>query len=323
MTKVRRIVFLVYEGFELLDLSGPACVFSGVNLGQLRYTLEVVSVDGGLVTTSCQIKIDTIALSTIQLGQDDTLLVVGALSQYQKGPMTNEVILDFLKPAPQLTERYGAIGRGVFLLAAAGLLERKQIATHWYGSERISKQFDSVSVKTGALYVEDDRLWTSAGVATSLDFALAILEADHGPGIRSVMARALVVYRHRPGHLSQISALLEAQSAGGDKFAKLIDWIEESLEQSLKVSQLAARVNMSERTFFRKFSSEIGMSPSKYVESRRLERAKNYLDAGQSIKEVCISLGFKSPSAFRSAFKACYGVLPSSHDDLHRESGRL
>ena len=316
MQKSRRIIFIVYDGFELLDVSGPSSVFAAASWSAPRYGVKVVSAKGGHVRSFSNITIDTEPLEDLQLDRDDTLLMAGSLGHFQNEVIGDARLAELFTNAQEKTERYGSIGMGVFILAAYGLLDHKRVAAHWLSAHELAEKYGLLKVQPDALYIVDGRLWTSAGVTTGADMALAMLESDYGPEAMSTVARGLVMHTRRPGHQSQFSTLLQAQASGGNRFKSLIDRIEGSLSNPPKVSELANRMNMSERTFFRRFSAEYGMSPSKYIETRRLERAKSLLESGQAVKRAYIDLGFKSPTAFRAAFKAKYGVLPSQFASL-------
>ena len=131
------------------------------------------------------------------------------------------------------------------------------------------------------------------------------------------VAKQLVVYAHRPGHQSQFSAVLDAQSVAGGSFSNLAVWLESKVGKPVKVEDMARRAGMSERTFHRKFTVATGVTPSKFMESLRLERAKRYLEANQPVKSVAARVGFKSESAFRMAFRAHFGVTPTHHARMH------
>jgi transcriptional regulator GlxA family with amidase domain len=206
---------------------------------------------------------------------------------------------------------------GTFLLAAAGLLSGRRAATHWAGAAHLGANFKETIVDSNTIYVVDGRLWTSAGGTTGIDMALAMLELDHGTRLMGRVAKQLVVYAHRPGHQSQFSSILDAQSVANGSFADLVIWLKNKIGESIKVSDMAKHVGMSERTFHRKFTSTIGVTPYKFLERMCLDRAKHYLEANISVKSVAVRVGFKSESAFRNAFRAHFGITPTHHARMH------
>ena len=288
MTQMRRVVVLVYEGFELLDLSGPAAVFSTANSisGGTLYTTLTASTVGGIVVSGCGIGVDTLRWRSVRVGARDTVLAAGALEVPLIEAIRSRALAQAFRRASVRAERYGSICTGSLLLGAAGLLSGKRVATHWAGCKRLASRFNDATVEADAMYVTDGRLWTSAGVTTGIDMALAMLQRDHGARLMGQVAKHLIVYSHRPGHQSQFSELLSLQTAASGAFADLATWLESKIGQPVKVSDMARRVRMSERTFHRRFTAAIGITPFKYLDYLRLERAKRNLETNQGVKTV-------------------------------------
>ncbi|MBL4661055.1 MAG: GlxA family transcriptional regulator [Alcanivoracaceae bacterium] len=322
MKKICSIYFLVYDGIEMLDLSGPAGVFSTANhlAGKPLYDIKVVSINGGLITCSAGMKIDSCCIETVCLDEEDTLLVVGALEQPLRLAINKHKHRKFIRDAESRVKRIGSVCSGAFLLASAGILDGKSCTTHWQASSQLSGLYKSVKVMPDLLYVVDGNVWTSAGVTTGIDMALAMVEYDHDRALMGKIARQLVVYTHRPGNQSQFSSVLEMQIKSTVQFDDLINWVTNNLHKPLRVNQLADYVNMSERTFHRKFVKHFGKTPAKFVELLRLERAREYLTAGMQVKQVTIDVGFQSEAGFRSAFENYFGIAPSLHKKMNSTS---
>jgi transcriptional regulator GlxA family with amidase domain len=308
----RRVILLVYDGFELLDLSGPASVFGGATheLGD-AYRVVVVSPNGGEVMSTSRVTVGSGSLRSVRVGARDTLLVVGGPEPALVKMAADVATLRWLEASAQRAERFGSVCSGTFILAAANLLDGRRAATHWGGCDRLAQLYPNLSVDPEALYVRDGRVWTSAGVTTGIDMALAMVEADHGAELTKRVARLLVVSVHRPGHQSQFSASLEAQKAKGGDFSDLIAWIDAHLSDRITVGALAERVHMSERTFHRRFKAAVGVTPSRWVERAKMEEARRLLEEGERVKQVAASVGFSSQAAFRTAFEGRFGLAPS------------
>jgi len=316
----RRIVFLVYPGFELLDMAGPMAVFTTAN--QLTsaplYRVVVASARGGVLKCSAGLPLETAPCRGLDFRTGDTVLVMGAYAQSLRDGMRQSAIVNALRQAAPHVDRYGSVCSGTFLLGAAGLIGGRRVTTHWAAKGRLEDAFPDADVSSDALYEIDGRLWTSAGVSTGIDMALGMLAADQGGPIAARVARQLVLYSRRPGHQSQFSTVLEAQNADGGVFASLIDWIESNLGERICVEDMAAYVGMSSRTFYRKFTEAMRNTPARYLEARRLEWAKRFLEGGQPVKSVARKTGFASDSAFRTAFTASFGITPSHHARMHK-----
>jgi transcriptional regulator GlxA family with amidase domain len=320
MTTTKRIIFLTYTDAELLDMSGPMCVFSAAaRLNQaIDYQCIVVSTDGGLIRHSCGTNVDTLAAGTVQYRATDTVLVVGAGLDVINRVSDNASLTASLQRAAVEVNRFGSICTGSFLLGNAGLLKSKAVATHWAAQREFAKNYSEALIDQDSLYVQDGQLWTSAGVTTGIDMALAMVEQDLGSAIKSQIAKLLVVYSHRPGNQSQFSDVLAAQSRVDNHFHGLVNWLMKRIDRPPKVDEMADYVNMSPRSFARKFKSVVGSPPSKFLERMRLNRARQLLEAGQAIKSVANNVGFASQAAFRSAFKSAYGVTPLHYSKMSK-----
>ncbi len=315
----RRVLFLLYDGFELLDLAGPSSVFNTANALARRPLYAVtVAADVPRVPSGSGVTVEAGALDPLSFGLSDTLLVPGAEESPLRRAQAAGAIASTLNRAHGRVERLGSVCTGAFLLAAAGLLKGRKAATHWAGCGQFADLFPDVDLQADALYVEDGPFWTSAGVTTGLDMALAMVARDHGAALMGEVAKYLVVYAHRPGRQSQFSSLIEAQTRADGAFADLIDWLLGRLDEPITVLQMAERAGMSERTFARKFAAATGSSPKRFVEAMRMDHARLALEAGEPIKCVAPRVGFRSEAAFRAAFSAALGVPPSHYARMHR-----
>ena len=311
----KRIIFLTFPGAELLDLSGPLAVFNTASrLNQSRsYTCIVGSAKGGLVSHSCGTRMDTQETARIRFRSSDTVLVAGAAKDRITQAINQGGLLRALTRAAQRVERYGSICTGSFLLGACGLLDGKRSTTHWAGLKTHQRLFNNTCVDEHSLYVSDGRLWTSAGVTTGIDMALAMVEEDCGGAVRSQVAKLLVVYSHRPGNQSQFSDILIAQTRENERFLGLVDWLNQRINQPPQVEEMASYVNMSSRTFSRQFKEAFGQSPGKFLERMRMDRARELVESGELTKVVATKVGFASEASFRSAFRQAFGVTPTHY----------
>lgn len=317
MIVTRRILFVIFDQFELLDLSGPSSVFNAAQalLKQPLYSICTLSSGGGLVCSRSGIEVNSQTFEDFNVGSSDTILIVGgekqAISQVSLDPNLNTWLALNVPKA----ERIGSICSGALVLAENGLLNGKNATTHWADLEQLVRDYPSVEVEQDALYCVDGNIWTSAGVTTGIDMALAMVGKDHDRKVMQEIASWLVVYAHRPGHQSQFSELLAAQNH--HRFADIVVWLDRNLHKPLKVRDMAEKSAMTERTFYRRFTDEVGCTPSKFLEIRRLFRAKQLLETGSVVKTVSTKVGYKSALGFRNAFEAKYGLSPALYKRMH------
>ena len=314
MARPHRIRILAYEGCQLLDVTGPAAVFGAANESLARpvYDLKIVSPDGGPVTSN-----SGVALVSHKIGgQPDTLLVAGG-SKGLKRAMERTDVRRWLRKVAPSTKRLGSVCTGAFVLAAAGLLDGKRVATHWASCDRLARGFPALTVDPESLYVVDGKVWTSAGVTTGIDMALALVEADLGAAIANLIARHFVLYARRPGFQSQFSPLLGAQAEADTPFADLMEWMQDNLEARLDVPMLARQAGLSERSFYRKFVDATGKTPAHFVETLRLDAARTLLAKGVPLKTIASKVGLRSSARLGAAFERRFGMAPTLFRQMH------
>ncbi|MCA8903082.1 MAG: DJ-1/PfpI family protein [Hyphomonas sp.] len=314
----RRILFFLFDGFEILDLSGPASIFNTASayLPGGGYECLYLSSAGGSLRAGCGVEMATQRAANVRLRSTDTLIAVGGDDRPLGAALKDRVLIAALVRAAARAGRVASVCSGAFLLAEAGLLTGRQVTTHWAGRENLAARYPGVQVNDDALYIRDGTLWTSAGAAAGIDMALAILQHDHGDDLMRSVARRLVVYAHRPGQQSQFSTLIDRQ-ASAPGFSGLIAWLETRLAQPVGVTDMAEQCAMSERSFHRRFTSATGRTPARFLEELRFTHARHMLESGAPVKSVAASVGFRSDSAFRTAFRKSFGVSPSIYRTLH------
>lgn len=322
---MHHVAFVVYPGFELLDMSGPASVFTGANrsLGLREkspfYAVDLVSLAGGSVTSSSGVVVETQSLGDRTRKPVDTILVAGAEREHLLPVLADPSWAAWLPKLAGKAQRFGSVCSGAILLARLGLLDGRRVATHWDACAPLSAAFASVTVDPDSLYVVDGRLWTSAGVTTGIDMALAMVAHDLSADVASEVAKRLVLYARRPGYQSQFSPLLQAQVKADSPFADLIAWILANLGSRLDVPALADRAALSERTFHRKFVAATGQTPARFVETARLDAARMLLCRGLSLKSVAAEVGLSPATRFCEAFERRFGLAPRLFREMHAE----
>jgi transcriptional regulator GlxA family with amidase domain len=318
-TAPRRIVITAYEGISLLDLAGPleafrvASSFDGPRGRRAAYECSVVSVRGGAVKTADGVALITDSVRTLGSTQIDTLIVPGA---FLVDDVTRDLdLVRWVGKRAATCRRVCSVCVGSFLLAAAGILDGRRAATHWMHAPLLATRHPQVAVEPDAIFVRDGRIWSSAGVTTGIDLALALIEEDAGRQVAMNVARMLVVYLKRAGGQSQYSALLAAQAKSeSESFDPLDRWIAEHLKEDLRVDALAERVHMSPRNFARAYADKRGRTPAKAVEAIRVEAARRCLEETEDrIESVAEDSGFSSEEQMRCAFIRILGIPPREY----------
>ena len=315
----RRIAVAVYPGVSLLDLGGPleafrvASEFAGTRSRRLNYKCSVVSSRGGQVPTADGVPLITESIRSLDRIEIDTLIVPGAFL-VEDVTRDVELIKWVAKRAPKC-RRVCSVCVGSFMLAAAGLLNGRRVATHWMHTQLLARQYPDVKVEPDAIFVRDGRVWSSAGVTTGIDLALALIEEDSGRETAIAVARVLVVYLKRAGGQSQYSALLAAQAESeSNNFAELERWIAENLRADLSIESLADRAHMSPRNFARMYAKKRGRTPAKAVEAIRIDAARRRLEETDArIETIADECGYSGEEQMRSAFVRVLRIPPREY----------
>ncbi|WP_426567394.1 GlxA family transcriptional regulator [Streptomyces canus] len=309
---------LVFDGMKMLDLSGPAEVFSEANRYGARYRLTIVSVGGGPVASSIGVRVPVDA-DIAEAPAFDTLLVVGG-DQVPQGAVDPDLVAAARKLASQ-AGRVASICTGAFILGAAGLLDGKRATTHWQHTELLARRCPTARVEPDALFVRDGSLYTSAGVTAGIDLALALVEHEHGPDLARSVARSLVVYMQRAGGQSQFSASLQGPAPQTPVLRQVQDLVQADPTADHSLEALAARVRVSPRHLTRMFRTELNTTTMRYVELIRFDMAKALLDSGHNATEAAARSGFPSYESLRRAFARHLGISPTKYQRRFTTTG--
>jgi transcriptional regulator GlxA family with amidase domain len=279
-------------------------------LGNPRaYSTQVIGTEPGMLRSSCGLELAVDATVTSHRGRLDTLLVAG--SPHIEAVEADAQLHEWLRAQARSVRRIGSVCSGAFVLACAGLLDGRRVATHWNSVGRLAAEHPRANVEPDAIYVKDGKLYTSAGVTAGMDLALAMVEEDHGRELALKVARELVMFLKRPGGQSQFSAYLAAQTAEKSDIRHVQDYVLAHLKADLSVPRLAARAGMSERNFARVFRAEAGMTPAEFVEKARIDEARRLMQGSDlPLKRLAADIGYANLDAFRRAFQRRLGVGP-------------
>lgn len=315
-TEHRSVGVLIYPEAEVLDITGPHEVFSmarGFQQQQPSSRLYEVFL---IAATMAPVKMS----SGMQIRPDycfddcplplDTLVVPGAESIEQA--LDNPALLGWISQQSAKVRRLVSICTGAFFLAELGLLDGKQVTTHWGYCQLLQQSYPALEVVPNALYIKQDYIYTSAGITAGMDLALALVEEDESKEIAMSVARKLVLFYKRPGGQNQFSEFILSQS--NSHFKDLVDWIMQNLSRDLSIETLAEQVNMSPRNFTRLFKKEFEQTPAKFIESLRLRHARMLLESKTSaLKEIAGQCGFRNEEQMRRTFLRRLCVTPQEY----------
>lgn len=281
------MLFVLYEGFQPLDLAGPWQAFSSANeeAGKPLYQLRTIAAAPVVATweQGLRMQVD----GTFEHDGDapiDMLFVPG-------GPGVDRAsahaeTMAWLRRRDAVTPRTCSVCTGAFVLAAAGLLDGRAVTTHWRSADRLRQKYPALRVQDDRIFIESGKYWTSAGVTAGIDLALALIERDFGAALSQQVARRLVVFMRRDGDQRQYSQTLRLQDRVAAPFRDLVEKIEARLSARWTVDDMADACHMSRRTFQRKFAAHFGVAPTEVLRRLRQERADALQASGKISKKA-------------------------------------
>jgi transcriptional regulator GlxA family with amidase domain len=303
-----RVGILIYDDVTMLDIAGPADVFSHANLFGAAYEVVAIAADGRDAKSSSglTVRADLVAGDA---GPLDIVVIPGALGMISR-PF-DPGLLAAVELLIGRSTQIASVCTGSFLLAHVGALDGRRATTHWNRIEQFRAFYPKVQVQADVLFVRDGSFITAAGVSSGIDLALSLVEEQYGPQLAHQVLRQMLVSMQRPGGLSQFSSWSRTPVGADNPLRKLLDAIAAEPAEDYSVARMARFAGVSPRTLNRLFHDQLGLTPTRYVEQVRTEAAKAMLLRGDPVARVAQLSGFGSAETLRRVFVNQVGVSPS------------
>ena len=318
---------VAFPSVQILDVTGPLEVFSRTTrwlrdervIAHDAYSVEVVAAKRGPLTCSSGVRLIAERSISQVRGRIDTLMIAGGIGA--NDALADRALIEWIRRTVPNVRRLCSVCTGAFLLAEAGLLDGRVATTHWRGCETLARRYPKIKVESDPIFVRDGKVFTSAGVTSGIDLALALVEQDYGRRVALGVARELVVFLKRPGGQSQFSVQLAGQVADREPIRELQSWIPDHLADDLSVEALAYRAAMSPRNFARVFVREVGSTPADYVDKLRVEAARRRLEESRDdVDAIALACGFGTRESMRRGFLRTLRVPPSAYRSRFRRA---
>ncbi|MFD5343886.1 GlxA family transcriptional regulator [Streptomyces anulatus] len=323
----RLVVIVLFEGVDLLDVTGPPEVFSlarreADEADGYEVALAAESMDP--VTTGAGVRVLPDLTFREAAGRSiDTLVVPGSVevdSERRVHALVDPVVVERVKELAGRSRRVASVCVGAHLLAAAGLLDGRRATTHWSTAHQLAAAHPEIEVDADPIFIREGDVWTGAGISACLDLSLALVAEDLGEAVALRVARQLVMYLKRPSGQSQFSVPLEQISATR-RIEDLRHHILRNLGSRLTVVDLAAYAHVSDRHLTRIFRTELNTTPYAYIESVRVEKARNELESSDATLERIASVcGFGTVDTLVRAFRRRLNATPTEYRRRFRTS---
>jgi AraC family transcriptional activator FtrA len=240
----------------------------------------------------------------------DTIVIPGWRDADEPPP---PALLELIRAAHRRGARLCSICSGVFVLAAAGVLDGRRATTHWRYADKLAKRYPNIDVQPDHLYVDTGQVITAAGSAAGLDMLLHVVRRDHGARVGNLVAQRLVVAPHREGGQAQFLPRPMAQGGQG-RLSKLMDWLRSHPERPHTVASMAERAAMSPRTLQRQFQQATGMGAVEWLIRERVAIVKEMLEVPDvPLAQIAERAGFGSEESLRHHFRRLAATTPGAY----------
>jgi transcriptional regulator GlxA family with amidase domain len=302
----------VTDGIPVFELAVPCEVF-GIDRSDIVkpwYDFRLCAVEPGPLRTTAGLTVGT-PYNMENLLEADTILLPACSRAVQVAPPDG--LLDVLREAHRRGIRLVSICSGVYLLAAAGLLDGRRATAHWMHAIDFAYRFPAVQLDPAVLYVDEGDILTSAGTGAAIDLCLHVLRVDHGAAVANEVARRMVVPPHREGGQAQFASITP-RSASRSPLGPVLDWARQRLDQPLTVADLAREAHLSPRTFARRFVDEVGLSPLRWLVQQRVRLAQELLETtDEPVERIARRSGFGTAANLRQHFGRVTSVSPQTY----------
>lgn len=232
---------------------------------------------------------------------------------YKDGASAPDEVLEVLRAAHARGATVLSVCSGAFALGEAGLLDGRECTTHWRYTSELATRFPAAHVVPEVLYVDSDRVITSAGTAAGLDATLHIWRKEYGAAAAAKVARRMVVPPQREGGQAQFIRTPVAD-CDVETLGPLLVWMLEHIAEQHTVEDLARRALMSDRTFARRFRAETGTTPHAWLTGQRVLRAQELLETtDHPVEQIAEEVGFGNAATLRHHFQRVRKVSPQAY----------
>jgi transcriptional regulator GlxA family with amidase domain len=313
----KRIGFLGFEGVAASELTRAVDVFAAATLddgyGNRISCYQICAIGFGSECFRAESGIAFRSDSTLETASElDTIIVPGGAGLRRS--LICERIADWILARVNQTRRIATIGTGIYAVAPTGLLDGREVTTHYRYASDVARCFPNLRVDPGRHLVKDGAFYTSSGPHAAVDLALALIEQDYGRHVALAAAQDFVMPSVNGNGQHKLPSPLVFDSQPANRFAELIPWIMRNLHEDLSVHTLARRACMSPSHFNRAFKSVFGSTPAEFVEILRINEAKRRLAVPKrTLETIAASVGFSDAQTFQRAFERRIGAKPRSY----------
>lgn len=316
----KHVGIIIFDGVRLADVIDVTEVFgvsdkllSSIYVGETGYVISLLSLKGGIVKSSASVQIMTSPLPTHDSHSFDTLFIVSGTGNSEA--YREPDLLSWLQKMKGNVRRIGAICNGVFVIAAAGLLDNRRATTHWALQDKLIHEFPQIKIDRDAAITEDGGIFTASDIGMAAELALHFLEADLGPNVAKRVSENLLISPRRKNNFTPAkSSLKKAETNKNNKIELASRWLAEHLAEPISISDAANFVAMSERNFQRQFKYRSGWTPHEFLLHLRLEAVRQQLvETDLPIDKIARRCGLLSGEHVAKLFRKHMSISPCEY----------
>lgn len=323
---IKHVGIIVFDGVILADVIGAADVFgvgdkliSSVFAGETGYAISLLSLRGGIVMSSASVQIMTSPLPAHDNHSFDTLLIVSGTGNFDA--YHDPELLEWLQRMRSNVRRIGGICAGVFVMAAAGLLNNHRATTHWALQDKLLHEFPHIRMEREATITEDDGIFTASDIGMAADLALHFLENDLGASVAKRVAESLAICQRRRDNPPATRPLKLTETYKNNKIQQASRWFAEHLAEPINIINAANFVAMSERNFQRQFKRGTGWTPHEFLLHLRLEAVRQQLtETDLPVDKIARRCGFLSGEHVAKLFRKHMSISPGEYRKNERSA---
>jgi transcriptional regulator GlxA family with amidase domain len=310
-----RYIFVLLDQFTLLSFAAAVDCLRIANLmaGQELYSWMLVGEGGDTVSCSTGTSFN-LDCDLTELHRADTVILCGGRDVQAA---TTKKVLNWLRRESRRGITMGGLCTAAFSLAKAGLLDGKRATIHWENHDSFAEEFLEVEL-TKSVFVKDGNRWTTAGGTSSIDLFLQIIADQFGEELANAVADQQIYSAIRTDQDTQRLSIPTRIGVRHPKLSRVIQAMEQNIEEPISPSILAKDVGMSTRQLERLFRRYLNRSPKRYYMELRLQKARNLLmQTDMSVINVALACGFASPSHFSKCYRSHYDTTPYRERGAH------
>lgn len=322
---MRDVYFAIPPDIVLLDVAGPADAFRMANQeAPGSYRLHFVGPSRS-ARSGVGLEVGSLRKLPSKLQGESIIVVPGITTEaFNLAAPAIEALVEWLAKVGR-DERLTimCVCAGSVIAAKAGLLSGRECTTHHCHIEDLERVDPSARVHRDRLFVQDGRVYTSAGVTSGIDLTLYLIGQQLGPKCAAAVARSLVVYMRRSGNDPQLSAWVLYRNHIHPLVHKVQDAVMRDPAAHWTSERLAAVACTSPRNLARLFAEHAGCSPLDYVQRLRIALARELItNSDLALERVAERSGFTSAHHLRRVWRRWESSSPARiRRNLHARSG--